>query len=419
MSTSPTTKFTDEGEILGSKYRIVLPDTLRDSKYNGVYIWCHGYRPIGIPLNPVFDYHSEPYATLLRRGFLLASLSYRREGYILKDAVEDIDNLRRYICEKYFPNGMTKDTPVLLEAESMGGAIVTLLNERYTRNEYAGIVATGAALFIQNDPPENPIQFLHTPHIPQIFICNSSEVSLVKEYISKARENKKKDNTIIEPVLLTVEREGHCEVFIEEIQIAFSALFDWIKDDTYFDKQQEFDITIYDESLRDEANATYPVQFVSHTTQTGETIKGAWVLVDEITLYNEVILKIGRTEFHQLFIYPYNSFELYVSKTPKVNEKFDLEQLDQVANRFSILHASYPFAGIDMGTLVSSFNVDNLLIIRKHFTGNNLNEASTLMGLSQMANWVFIKEKSRTRTNSTTARGQQYIQDRINQLLQL
>ncbi|KAF0974130.1 hypothetical protein FDP41_006740 [Naegleria fowleri] len=385
----------------GSIYKIVVPKstTWRLASIKGIYIWCHGYRPLGIPLTAIFDYHAEPYATLLRRGFILASTSYRREGYILKDAVEDIDELRRFILDQFVsPNdASTPYFTVLLEAESMGGAIVTLLNERYSRQHYHGIIATGAALFIQKDPVDNPIQFLFTPHIPQIYICNSSEVSIVKEYIEKSKEEKKRDSSIIIPNLLTVEREGHCEVFTEEIQIAFSALFEWLKDESYFDNlnQESHDITLYSLEMEREFNSqsSSKLQIVTEMVNS-QPVRGVWILVDEVSLYNEVILRIGREDFRKLFIYPYNQFTMYVSNSSKSNEKFSLD----TAKKFEILHASYPFAGIDVGTLVSSFNIDDNLIIRRHFTGNNLNAAGTEMGV-QISHWVFILEKEMKRTS--------------------
>lgn len=378
----------------GAVYKIVLPplDETLNSSIKGIYIWCHGYRPVGIPLTAVFDYHSEPYATLLRRGFILASTSYRREGYILKDSVEDINDLRNFIIDKYC-NGNSEGLTVILEAESMGGAIVTLLNERFTRNEFSGIIATGAALFIQRDPIDDPIQFLYKPKIPQIYICNSSEMSIVKDYIEKSKEEKEKDTSIVIPQLLYIEREGHCEVYCEELQIAFSAMFEWLKDETYFEKlnQEIHDITLYDLDFEKELENP-GLEIIEHN----EGTRGAWIYVDELTLYNEVILRIGRQDFRKLFIYPYNQFTIYIAKDSKPNTKFALDDLnnDQKVNRFDILHASYPFTGIQIGTLVSSFNVDNNLIIRRHFTGNNLNMAGTEMGV-QISHLVFILEKQR------------------------
>ncbi|KAL9654674.1 hypothetical protein ABK040_006736 [Willaertia magna] len=366
-----TDYFIEEGEILNSKYKLIIP-TLQ--KPNSIYIWCHGYRPIGIPLTTTFDYYSEPYATLNRKGFILASLSYRREGYILKDAVEDIINLRNYIVNKYLSNTLIKY--ILLEAESMGGAIVTFLNERSNRNLFTGIIATGAALYVQKDPIDNPIQFLHTPHIPQIFLCNNSEISVKLE-------------DIIVPACWLVDREGHCAVYKEEIQLCFYGLFEWIDNNKIL---LENDITLLDiDTEHFHPNVLKKVSKVEFI-QNNETLKGAWVQVDEVTLYGEVILDITDFEFKKLHIYPYQNYKILISKESKLNNfKFNLNRKEEF-NTFEIVHASFPYVGIDNNTWVSDFNMSNDLIIRKHFTGNNLNSASKEMNV-QMGQWVFICEK--------------------------
>lgn len=79
----------------GSLYKIS-----RDAQYKGqphsVLIYGHGFRPEGIPLAPSLatdtdNPHREVYVHLMREGWLMASLSYRREGYILIHAIHDIE----------------------------------------------------------------------------------------------------------------------------------------------------------------------------------------------------------------------------------------------------------------------------------------------------------------------------------------
>ena len=66
------------------------------------------------------------YQTLLQEGWILAGTSYRREGVIIMDSQMDILELREFVCKRY-----SLPRLVLLEGQSMGGAIVTLMAERY------------------------------------------------------------------------------------------------------------------------------------------------------------------------------------------------------------------------------------------------------------------------------------------------
>jgi hypothetical protein len=67
-------------------------------------VFCHGYRPQGIPLAAPFAANDNPhkrvYLELMReRSFLVASISYRREGVIYADAVEDVMEMRKWIAD--------------------------------------------------------------------------------------------------------------------------------------------------------------------------------------------------------------------------------------------------------------------------------------------------------------------------------
>lgn len=50
--------------------------------------------------------------------------SFRRQGLIVKDAIQDIHNLCNFVCET-----LADIKEVFLEGESMGGAIVTYISE--------------------------------------------------------------------------------------------------------------------------------------------------------------------------------------------------------------------------------------------------------------------------------------------------
>src|SRR5689334_16502622 len=91
------------------------------------------------------DLYDEMYLTLIRSGWIVAMSSYRRQGKIVKDAMLDTCNLRDYIAKKYGEPEL-----VLLEGESMGGHVVTLIAERDPQR-FNGVLAIGAALISKKE----------------------------------------------------------------------------------------------------------------------------------------------------------------------------------------------------------------------------------------------------------------------------
>ncbi len=93
------------------------------------------------------DHHAECYKRLIADGWIVAATSYRREGVIIKDAMDDIVNLRACILRRY-PHRSPR--LVLLEGQSMGGGICTRLAER-RGDLFHGVLAVGAALLTRKD----------------------------------------------------------------------------------------------------------------------------------------------------------------------------------------------------------------------------------------------------------------------------
>mgnify|MGYP002389894636 CR=1 FL=1 len=89
------------GHINNATYQIGVPTQIIPEN---VIIYCHGYRPEGIALQATFFDRFELHPTLIERGWIFAATSYRREGYILQDAVEDVLDLRQHIIKNYCPN---------------------------------------------------------------------------------------------------------------------------------------------------------------------------------------------------------------------------------------------------------------------------------------------------------------------------
>jgi pimeloyl-ACP methyl ester carboxylesterase len=220
------------GEIEGTPFAIVLP-----AEWNGnLLLLAHGYVSKERPLSATFDSTSASLAHLLDQGWMIASTSYRRNGLIIRDAIEDLNNLRDHIEANYGDPFL-----VILEGRSMGGLIVTLITENEP-DRFQGALAIGAALQIKD--PLYPVEKTYQPKTPLLFLSNQSEIDGPAAYLKKATE------TSIKPVVWKVSRDGHVNINETERHLALSALIEWIttntisesKDITYIPPNTERDV---------------------------------------------------------------------------------------------------------------------------------------------------------------------------------
>ena len=201
------------------KIKLAVP-----TKWNGqLLLLAHGRMADNMPLSADFSVDSLLNASLLKEGWLIAATSYRRNGYIIDDAVADMEQLRQYIIEKY---GQPKR--IFLEGGSMGGDIVVLLAERYPGN-YSGVLSAGAALVFA------PQKYTFAPVVPILFLCTPDEIADKREYVAKAKD------APVPPVLWYVTREGHCRFNDQEEQVAFRGLLAFVEKGK---SETEKDITI-------------------------------------------------------------------------------------------------------------------------------------------------------------------------------
>lgn len=228
----------EQGEIAGAKFAIARP-----ARWNRrLLLIAHGLRAESAPL--VADLFPEQFAykTLIDEGWMVAKTSFRRNGPIVADAMADLDALRAHIVQTY-----GNPERVLLEGESMGGLIATLIAERLPDLDeqgqpgYAGVVAIGAALSVRES--NMAIGLTLQPKIPIIFLTNQSELDGPANYIGKFVS---RDRTDVLPVLLRVSRNGHVNVNQRERLAALRVLDTWLdsgpaalphppKDEPFFD----------------------------------------------------------------------------------------------------------------------------------------------------------------------------------------
>jgi pimeloyl-ACP methyl ester carboxylesterase len=202
-----------QGEIGGARFTVILPP-----KWNRrLLLIAHGYRPETAPMVADLGLEQTAYKTLVDEGWMVAKTSFRRNGMIVADAIKDLDALRGFLSQTY-----GAPVRVILEGESMGGLIVTLIAEREP-TLYQGAVAVGAALDAKED--NMTVGLSLQPKLPIIFLTNQSELDGPKGYITaKVPAN----DLTVHPALFRVSRNGHVNVNQKERLVALRALNSWI-----------------------------------------------------------------------------------------------------------------------------------------------------------------------------------------------
>ena len=197
-----------EGEIGGAKYKILSAE-----KPSGkVLLLAHGYRTKGNPLSADFDMEGTMASTLIAEGWTIASTSYRRNGWIIDDALLDLKALQDKVVEF---QGEIKTTYIL--GNSMGAQIAVIAAEGSL--EVDGAITTGAAF--QNYPKKGMTEKLsYLPKVPVILLINKE----INRPMSVKYHKKAGDKNC---ALWKIERPGHCNVSDLEKLSAINALERW------------------------------------------------------------------------------------------------------------------------------------------------------------------------------------------------
>lgn len=183
----------------------------------GVLLLAHGFRPEGAPLLAELDLNDGFHRGLLAQGWIVGATSYRRNGIILAEAMEDLDRLRAWITAR---DGEPRR--VIVEGHSMGGLIAVLLAEQ-DRSPYDGFIAIGAALELRD--PSSSLGVNLRPQRPVLFMSNQTELEGPRRYAASILEI---DREVVRPVVFRVSRDGHVNVNARERLYAFRALLAWL-----------------------------------------------------------------------------------------------------------------------------------------------------------------------------------------------
>lgn len=200
---------TENKELKGSNISILAP-----AEWNGkLLVIAHGLRIEGSGKSSHISIDGF-ISDLLKDNWMIAKTSYRRNGMIVRDAIEDIEYLTAYIQSNY-----GKYTEKYLYGRSMGGMVGINLAEG-PNSGYKGILALGAGMRCYD--ADNPLKLTYAPHIPIFFLSNKTEVKHHIEYIKDVSDE------AVKPVLWKIDRPGHCNANELELKETFAALQNWV-----------------------------------------------------------------------------------------------------------------------------------------------------------------------------------------------
>lgn len=212
---APARPKVDVGQIGGAQFAIAHPPG--DWNHNLLLI-AHGFRPLDAPLVPDLRPERAAIREFLDEGWMVATTSYRRNGLVIGDAIADLDALRAYVAESYGDSAR-----VILEGDSMGGLIVTLIAER-DNGLYQGAVAFDPTLYIKDANSNLGLTLL--PRIPLLFVATQGEAKQAKSYITAIVS---RPPPVVPPRLFLISRMGHTNINQPERVLAFRAINAWVE----------------------------------------------------------------------------------------------------------------------------------------------------------------------------------------------
>ena len=199
----------ERGVIGGARFVIARPE-----KWEGkLVLLAHGYRPKDAALAADLDPDDGFTGPLVKDGWLVAATSYRRNGWIIEDAIADLKGLREHVVKQH---GEVRRCVV--SGNSMGGLIAVLVAEG-AMDGIDGVVGIGTYLGDGRTDAFYPT-LTWKPRAPVLFLTNQSELDHPKRY----RETAGAERT----ALWVVKRNGHCNTSSAERLQAVMAVDGWI-----------------------------------------------------------------------------------------------------------------------------------------------------------------------------------------------
>ena len=183
--------------------------------WNGkLLLYNHGMRFPPRPLSSALPLRSKHYRKWLQDGWMVASSSFRRQGMIVREAIEDSAALYDTIVNRF---GKPRRTVLL--GESMGATISLLMVESEPL-KYDGAILVSIGY---SSDSQYPLARSYKPEAPLLFLCNSNETAAVLEYLHGASE------APVLPAFWWIDRVGHVRLSSDELIAALEGLEKWIQ----------------------------------------------------------------------------------------------------------------------------------------------------------------------------------------------
>lgn len=282
----------ETGELAGAKFALARP-TFWNKR---LLLLAHGFRAGDRPLvADLFPDHLA-YRTLLDEGWIVAKTSYRRNGLIVADAIADLDALRAHIAQKF-----GAPDRVLLEGESMGGLIVTLIAERDLADPpfYHGAIAIGTILAAQENGATVGVSLV--PRVPLLFLSNRSELAAPRAYVTAPQPPR--DRPDLFPILFAIARDGHVNVNQRERLAALRALNLWLERGRAALPQPPLRGAFFDATV---PPGPQPSRIALHADRRGFDAR----VVEISAVYGNVFLDAQPADFAALALAPLHWFQL-------------------------------------------------------------------------------------------------------------
>lgn len=131
----PRLPVAERGEINGAPFRIDIPENWS----GGLVLWAHGYNVIFRKYDGLASGIGPAVVEAgTSLGYAVAQSAFSRQGFALKEGVQDTEALRQYFVRKY---GRT--SPTIIAGSHLGGTIALDLMERHP-DLYDGALSGGA-----------------------------------------------------------------------------------------------------------------------------------------------------------------------------------------------------------------------------------------------------------------------------------
>ncbi len=214
LCAAPARPHIETGEIAGARYAVAIP-----AKWNHTLLLvAHDYRPESAPLQADLRLDDPVYGPLIQDGWMVASTSFRRNGIVVRDAIEDLDALRDVLIEAH-----GRPSQALLVGEGLGGTIVTIMAERL-RERYTGALALVPAFDMSE--PNSMTGITHSPHIPLLLVATRTSYQPILQYTQRVPVAL--DDQLVRPQIARVDRTGRTNINDAERLVALRLLHAWM-----------------------------------------------------------------------------------------------------------------------------------------------------------------------------------------------